>query len=550
MLNQRPAVGSHVSHSFWQSLVAQAVVLLVVVMAAISYPLSMYFSAQFADNLRTELDKRGSSMLATLDRHQDLRIDLSLKDGKAAQKLLQEILAANTDMAYLGILDPEGKLVSIVPNLTAREVAEVLREHEATSGDAALSSGSVRRFNQKVAGDGEEHNGMDLPGSAPATAGPKTLGYLIMGLRADLLSSHVTQLTLKTVLVTGLILLAAFLTFFLRISSRVQRMVTFAEALAEGNLTRDLGDARQDELGRLAHALQTLRSSTLEVVTQLKVAAHSLSDSSTEVLRSADDQLERANRQAVGVTETGATCTELREIFQQARDKAEGVVELARVSETNSSGGDSAVQQAVRAMEDMREQVNATASTLDILVQQTKAIGDIIDVVNDLAEQSNMLALNAAIEAARAGEAGRGFGVVASEVRTLAEKSQQSTAQVQNILDDVEKAARESTAVVDEARRRATAGVELAVTAGAAIRQLTQAISQSSSAAMQIAGSTSQQSVGVDQIWQAIQDIGKGANENIAGIGQLRQASERIKTHSDRMTELVRQYLTTDDTHA
>jgi methyl-accepting chemotaxis protein len=353
-------------------------------------------------------------------------------------------------------------------------------------------------------------------------------------------------LTLKTVLFTGFFLLGAFLVFFLFISRRVARMVAFAEDLASGSLVQSLEDSTGDELGRLAKALTTLRERTLGVVTQLKDAVNSLSATSSEVLKSADDQLQRANRQAAGVTETGATVTELREIFQQARSKAESVVELARVSESNSTNGDTAVQQSVRAMEEMRHQVNTTASTLEGLVQQTKAIGDIIDVVNDLAEQSNMLALNAAIEAARAGEAGRGFAVVAAEVRSLAEKSQQSTAQVQSILDDIEKAARESTSVVDEARRRASAGVELATAAGSSIRQLTQAISQSSSAAMQIAGSTSQQSVGVDQIWQAIEDMGKGANEAIAGIGQLRQASERIKTHSERMTELVKQYRTAE----
>ncbi|MGQ0506661.1 MAG: methyl-accepting chemotaxis protein, partial [Myxococcaceae bacterium] len=176
------------------------------------------------------------------------------------------------------------------------------------------------------------------------------------------------------------------------------------------------------------------------------------------------------------------------------------------------------------------------------LVDQSRAIADIIDVVNELAEQSNMLALNAAIEAARAGDAGRSFGVVANEVRSLAERSQQSTAQVQSILGEVEKAARESTAVVEEARHKAASGVELAKAAGQTIHQLTQAISDSSSAAMQIAGSTSQQSVGVDQIWQAIQDIGLGAAEATAGIGQLRQASQAINLHSQRMIELVQQY--------
>lgn len=532
------------AQAWWTSLVAQAVALLLVVLAGISGPISLYFAKEFSVNFQAELDKRGSSLLSTLERHQDLRLALSLKDAAAARKVMQDVANANEDIAYLGCLDPNGKLIALVDRKTGQKnFDEELLKHALGGGRGNVSDSDMRRFTQRVAADAaEEHGGMELPESAPTTGNARALGYLVMGLRADLLAGHVTSLTLKTVVVTGLFFLVAFLTFFIFISRRVSRMVHFAEQLAAGELSITLEAKGRDELGRLASALQELRDSTIDVVGQMKEAANTLSLSSGEVLRSAEGQLQRSSRQAASVTQTGATVTQLREIFTQARSKAEGVVDLAKVSEANSTTGEQAVQQSVRAMEGMREQVNATASTLERLVQQTKAIGDIIDVVNDLAEQSNMLALNAAIEAARAGESGRGFAVVANEVRSLAERSQQSTAQVQSILDDIETAARDSTNVVEEARRRASAGVELANAAGAAIRELALAISQSSTAALQISGSTSQQSVGVDQIWQAIEDIGRGAAEATAGIGQLRQASEVIKVNSDRMAHLVRRY--------
>jgi methyl-accepting chemotaxis protein len=417
-----------------------------------------------------------------------------------------------------------------------------LTEHLLGSKPSAVSTDTIRRFTQAVVATETGGGGLELPGVPGETKKDQLLGYLVMGIRADRAGRAVAVMSFKTVLVTGIFLLGGFITFFLLMSARARRMIKFAETLAVGRLGAVLHDRSRDELGRLATALGELRERTLGVMLQLRDASTALASAASEVVRSADAQRGRANRQVASVAETGATVTELRQTFLQAKTKAEGVIELATASEKSSADGDHAVQQSVRAMEQMRDQVETTARTLASLVTRTHQIGAIIDVVNDLSEQSNMLALNAAIEAARAGEAGRGFAVVAREVRLLAERSQQSTAQVQAILADIEKAARESTAVVEESRRRAEAGLELAKSAGGTIRQLTLAIAESSTAAMQIAASTRQQGVGVEQIWQAMQEIDKSTQEATAGIQQLLEASKEINAHSDRMLSIVKQY--------
>src|SRR3954465_1927826 len=176
------------------------------------------------------------------------------------------------------------------------------------------------------------------------------------------------------------------------------------------------------------------------------------------------------------------------------------------------------------------------------LVERTNQIGTIIDAVNDLAEQSNVLALNAAIEAAKAGEQGRGFAVVAREVRSLAERSKDSTAQVRAILQDIEKASRDAQQTIEEGKAVTATGVELASRAGESISLLDNAIGESSTAAKQIAASTRQQAVGVEQIWQAMRDIDRAVNESASGIRQLEGASRNMKDLSEQMTELVSRY--------
>jgi methyl-accepting chemotaxis protein len=278
------------------------------------------------------------------------------------------------------------------------------------------------------------------------------------------------------------------------------------------------------------------------VVKQLQEASRELSGSSGGLFESSSRQAVNASQQAASVTEMGATVAELRETFNQATAKAESVIELARRSEESSSGGAEAVKQSIDGMMHIREQVAAIAQTIDGLVQRTDQIDAIIDVVNDLAEQSNVLALNAGIEAARAGEHGRGFAVVAREVRSLAERSKESTAQVRAILQDIKLAGRDAVRAIEEGSRRAESGTQVAQAAGDAIHRLGDAIAASSSAAMQIASSTRQQSVGVEQIWQATREIDRIANETAQGSMKLEKAAGNMKNLSATMAEIVGRY--------
>ncbi|HZN94450.1 MAG TPA: methyl-accepting chemotaxis protein [Myxococcales bacterium] len=473
----------------------------------------------------TELTKRGDSLALVLERHRDLRTAVTTGNEALATELSTRLLD-DPEVRYVVVVNAEGKVVGGAAS-DGRELSAIPTVHQAGA------SGDILRFTQRVRAE--------TPSGTPDDSA-KELGKVLLALSAAPAKQRLTQQTLAVLVVTAVTLGLGFMIWFQRMVKRLDRLGGFAAEVAAGKLAASVDDGGEDEIAALARSLDAMAGRSGAMVLRLQTAAQALARSSDEIFTSSTHQGESATRQAASVSETGATVAELRETFKQAAERAQAVIDLAKRSEESTSTGKRAVEQSVTAMESIRDQVLAISKVMNGLVDRTNQIGTIIDAVNDLAEQSNVLALNAAIEAAKAGEQGRGFAVVAREVRSLAERSKDSTAQVRAILQDIEKASREALAVIEEGTRVTQAGMELASRAGESIALLDNAIGESSTAAKQIAASTRQQAVGVEQIWQAMRDIDRAVNESASGIRQLEAASRNMKELSNQMTQLVAQY--------
>ena len=162
-------------------------------------------------------------------------------------------------------------------------------------------------------------------------------------------------------------------------------------------------------------------------------------------------------------------------------------------------------------------------------------IGEIINAVNEIADQSNLLAVNASIEAAKAGEHGKGFAVVALEVRNLAEQSKQATRQVRSILNDAQRAIQSAVLSTEEGMKKSEAGLQTTVQAGATIQNLGQMLDQALQAARQIAAGTRQQSQGVDQVALALRDLGRSSDDSAQSARQLEGAARGLRDLADRL---------------
>ena len=275
------------------------------------------------------------------------------------------------------------------------------------------------------------------------------------------------------------------------------------------------------------------------ITRELRESIAQLSSSSAEILATTTQVASSAAETAAAVSETTATVEEVKQTAQHASQKAKYVSDSAQKASNVSQAGRRSVEEALHVMHRIREQMGSIAESIVQLSEQSHAIGQIIATVNDLAEQSNLLAVNAAIEAARAGEQGKSFGVVAHEIRSLAEQSKQATGQVRTILGDIQKATNIAVLATEQGNKAVEAGVKQSSETDEAIRLLSASINEAAQAATQIAASSHQQMVGMDQVAVAMNNIKEASEQNVAGTRQAELAAQGLHQMGVRLRLLV-----------
>lgn len=327
---------------------------------------------------------------------------------------------------------------------------------------------------------------------------------------------------------------------FRNMTDWLRSMSRAAEAIAAGDLKSGVvPHSDSDALGRaFANMRNGLRHSTV----QLRESASVLAASATEILAATTQVAATAAESASAVAETSVTVEEVKQTAQLSSQKARLVSENAQKAARTSQDGRQAVEECIEGMQRIQEQMESIADTVVKLSEQSQAIGEIVATVGDLAEQSNLLAVNAAIEAARAGEQGRGFAVVAQEVKSLAQQSKQATVQVRGILTEIQKAITGAVLATEQGSRSVEAGVRQSQQASDSIRLLSETIETGALAAIQIAASNQQQSVGMDQIATAMENIKLASVQNAGGTRQTEVAARSLHEVGQKLKELVHRY--------
>ncbi|WP_164008520.1 methyl-accepting chemotaxis protein [Pyxidicoccus trucidator] len=311
----------------------------------------------------------------------------------------------------------------------------------------------------------------------------------------------------------------------------------------EGDLTRSIDvKAGDDEVGELADAFGQL-------VKQLRDTAHSLhrgtrvlSDTVAELHLASEQQERNVARQASALQETQVTAQEIRQTSLLASEKANDVLGRASRAEEVGQSGEEDIRDSLGGFQSLLDQSRQMTERITQLNERTRQIGGITQTVKDLADQSNMLALNAAIEAARSGEHGKGFGVVAREIRNLADQSIDSTERVRDILNELGNAILSTARMTEAGQARVEAGLEQVRSSGDRLKELATIIQDNASAVRQIAGAVAQQNAGIAQIFSAVTDLSSMMNDTQQSLAATTRAAKLLQEVSGQMQDVARAY--------
>ncbi|QTL36679.1 methyl-accepting chemotaxis protein [Pseudoalteromonas viridis] len=313
-------------------------------------------------------------------------------------------------------------------------------------------------------------------------------------------------------------------------------------ASGEGDLTRRIDITSQDEVGQLAHHMNTfidkLRSMMLDTAAQaqqLSGAAAQLQDVSTNTNNEIQQEKEQVDSVSAAVTEMAATVTEISRNAHETNRAADLVQSM-----TNDGAARSG--QAQEVMTELASHIGEAAKVVAGLEQETSNIGAVIDVINGIAEQTNLLALNAAIEAARAGEQGRGFAVVADEVRSLASRTQESTDDIRNMISRLQQIAQQASVMMQQGQERAEGSVGQTQEVLDALRNITESVSTVQDQSHQIATSTEEQTVVAEDINNSLNAINDLVNSTANHAHLLADEARDLNSLAKALNNTVNQF--------
>ena len=350
-------------------------------------------------------------------------------------------------------------------------------------------------------------------------------------------------ITLGTVLMLGTTALIALFSVWLinrNLINPIRELIEHIAQLSKGHFDRRVVSTRQDELGNLAVAANILRDFLAETFTRLKRSTTDLDTASGELNAIATlmgqgsrEQFSRTDQVATAMHEMSATAQEVARHAAEAADAADSADNAARKGET-------VMQATIKTITDIRGEISSTSEVIRRLEGDTGRIGKVLEVIRGIAEQTNLLALNAAIEAARAGEQGRGFAVVADEVRTLAQRTAESTAEIHQIIDTVQTGALNAVRAIESGQQRSEEGVTQVTEAGTTLQLITQAVEAIRDMNRQIATAAEEQTSVAEDISRNLTEITAIATANQQHVQRTEAAGTNLHELSGQLNDVTR----------
>nr|WP_207285951.1 methyl-accepting chemotaxis protein [Pseudomonas sp. FW300-N2A2] len=362
-------------------------------------------------------------------------------------------------------------------------------------------------------------------------------------LQQELDAQAVRSTALELLLGGGSALLGLVLIWYAayRITRPLQLLTRVMEdiSLGEGDLTRRLAVQSRDEIGQLATAFNRFVERIHHSIREVSSAALGVNEGAKRVLLASNASLSNFDEQSTRTNSVAAAINELGAAAQEIANNASDASQQASAARQQAEDGRQVVERTIEVMNELSGKISASCVNIEALNSKTVNIGQILEVIKGISQQTNLLALNAAIEAARAGEAGRGFAVVADEVRSLAGRTQTSAAEIQQMIEALQIGARESVTTMTESQQHSEESVSIANLAGTRLGSVTQRIGEIDNVNQSVAAATEEQTSVVEALNVDITEINTLNQQGVENLQSTLQACTELDREAGRLNQLV-----------
>jgi methyl-accepting chemotaxis protein len=324
-----------------------------------------------------------------------------------------------------------------------------------------------------------------------------------------------------------------------QITLPLRQTLIAVDRVASGDLTHNLNIERRDELGQLQGGIQRMTLSLRELIGGISDSVTQIASAAEELSAVTEQTSAGVNSQKVETDQVATAMHQMTATVQEVARNAEEASEAAVAADQQAREGDRVVNEAIAQIERLASEVGHSTEAMGELKRESDKIGSVLDVIKSVAQQTNLLALNAAIEAARAGEAGRGFAVVADEVRSLAQRTQKSTEEIEGLIAGLQNGTQQVATIMDNSRELTVSSVELTRRAGGSLESITRTVSAIQAMNQQIAAAAEQQSATAEEINRSVLNVRDVSEQTSAASEETAASSVELARLGTHLQELV-----------